>query len=53
LFKTKYDGNGKKLKRKAQMVVRGNEQEERVDYFATYAPVVRWEIIRAILATAA
>jgi hypothetical protein len=53
LFKTKYDGNGKKIKWKAKMVVRGNEQEEGVNYFATYAPVVRWKTIRAVLATAA
>jgi hypothetical protein len=31
LFKTKYDGNSKKMKRKSRMVVRGNEQEEGVD----------------------
>ena len=53
LFKTKQEGSGQKLKRKARMVVRGNKQEEGIDYFATYAPVVRWETIRAVLATAA
>jgi hypothetical protein len=53
IYKTKKDGNGNTLKFKARLVVRGNEQEEGVDYFDTYAPMVRWETVKAVLATAA
>jgi hypothetical protein len=53
IFKTKRDSNGHKVKKKARIVVRGYQQRKGIDNFDTFAPVVHWSIMRAILALAA
>lgn len=53
IFKTKKGPLGKIEKLKARIVARGFQQTPGIDYFDTFAPVVRWSTIRAILAIAA
>nr|GEW04208.1 zinc finger, CCHC-type [Tanacetum cinerariifolium] len=48
--KTKVDGTIDKFK--AQLVIQGFRQKERIDYFDTYAPVARITTIRLLLALA-
>lgn len=38
---------------KARIVARGNEQREGLDYAETFAPLVKWSIVRLIVASAA
>jgi ribonuclease HI len=53
VFKTKTGANGEIIKYKARLVVRGFQQVEGVDYFETYAPVVKFDSLRLIIALAA
>jgi Reverse transcriptase (RNA-dependent DNA polymerase)/gag-polypeptide of LTR copia-type/Integrase core domain/GAG-pre-integrase domain/Domain of unknown function (DUF4219)/Zinc knuckle len=53
LYKTKIGSDGKLVKHKARLVVRGFTQEQGVDFDETFAPVARFETIRTILAIAA
>jgi hypothetical protein len=48
-FKCKRLPDGTVLKFKARFCVRGDLQEEGVDYFETYAPVVAWSTVRILL----
>jgi hypothetical protein len=41
--------DGTVLKLKARFCVRGDLQEEGVDYFETYAPIVAWSTARMLL----
>lgn len=50
VFKTKYDQNNDPEKLKARLVVRGHTQREGVDFDEVFAPVARYESIRALLA---
>lgn len=52
VYKIKRDNNGKIDKYKARLVARGFTQEYGVNYFETYAPVVRNSSIRLLLALA-
>lgn len=45
-------GNGNQPCFKARLVARGFEQTSGVDFLDTFAPVVRWETIRTLLAIA-
>lgn len=50
VFKTKFDVNGALIKHKARLVAKGLTQEHNIDYFETFAPVVRYNSIRMLLA---
>jgi len=52
VFVRKYNKEGELLKYKARLVARGFSQVPGMDYNETFAPVVRLETIRAILALA-
>jgi hypothetical protein len=52
-FANKYDMDGRLIGRKAQLVAKGFTQIPGVDYFETYASVVRYESLRMNLAIAA
>jgi hypothetical protein len=52
VLKTKLHEDGTIKKYKARFVARGYAQVEGVDFFETYAPVVRADTIRTLLATA-
>ena len=53
LFKKKRGISGAVEKYKARLVAKGFTQEEGVDYFETFAPTVRCESVRLMLAEAA
>ena len=52
VFKIKPGSNGEQVRYKARLVARGFEQTTGVDFQETFAPVVRWETIRTLLAIA-
>ncbi|KAG7310616.1 hypothetical protein JYU34_003408 [Plutella xylostella] len=53
VFKRKRGLNGELLKYKARLVAKGFTQKSGIDYKETFAPVVRYSSIRALLALAA
>lgn len=53
VFKIKRNNNGDPIKYKARLVAKGYLQRKGIDYRETFAPVVRYESIRALLAVAA
>ena len=52
VFKIKTGSNGEQVRYKARLVARGFEQTTGVNFQDTFAPVVRWETIRTLLAIA-
>ncbi|MCP4114884.1 MAG: hypothetical protein GY737_05660, partial [Desulfobacteraceae bacterium] len=53
VFRVKRDENGKPLRHKARLVAQGFSQRPGVDYEETFAPVVRFDTIRTLVALAA
>lgn len=53
VFKTKLDGDGRPHTYKARLVARGFSQKFGEDYDETYAPIVRYDTIRVLLAVSA
>jgi transposase InsO family protein len=53
VFKTKLGSDGSVVKHKARLVAKGYSQKYGLDYEETYAPVVRYASLRALLALAA
>ena len=51
-FKVKTNNNGNPPRYKTRLVARGFEQKDDVDFFDIFAPVVRWETIRILIALA-
>ena len=52
-FCSSLDEEGKVVKNKARLVAQGYNQQERIDYDETFAPVARLEAIKILLAYAA
>lgn len=50
-FKLKCLPDGTAYRFKARYCARGDLQQENVDYFETYSPVVQWSTIRLLLTT--
>jgi hypothetical protein len=53
VFKTKFDSAGKAVRFKARWVVKGYLQQEGVDYFETFASVVRFTTFKIVMALVA
>ena len=53
ILKTKINPDGSLSRRKARLVARGFIQKEGVDYHENFAPVVRYETVRTVLAMCA
>ncbi|KAJ0452174.1 putative RNA-directed DNA polymerase [Helianthus annuus] len=53
IFKTKLGVDGKIVKHKARLVVKGYSQLHGIDYQETFAPVARFETIRVVISVAA
>ena len=52
VFKAKYNKDGQVSRFKGRLVARGFEQKQGVDYEETYAPVVKYSSLRAVLSYA-
>ena len=52
VYKNKLNEKGQVIRNKARLVAKGYNQEERIDFDKTYAPVARLEAIRLLLAFA-
>ena len=52
VYKVKTSTNGHPPRHKARLVARGFEQQDGTDFLDTFAPVVRWETIRTLIAIA-
>ena len=52
VYKIKPSVNGSPTRYKARLVARGFEQQDGIDFLDTFAPVVRWEPIRILIAVA-
>jgi hypothetical protein len=53
VFKVKKDKHGAVVRHKARLVVKGYAQQHGIDYDEVFAPVVRMEVVRLLLALAA
>lgn len=53
VFALKRNSNGEVIRHKARLVAKGYSQVQGIDYSDVFAPVVRWDTIRFLLAYAA
>lgn len=53
VYKTKFSEKGEVDKYKARLVAKGFLQTHEINFHGVFAPVVRWDTIRLILALAA
>ena len=53
VLRRKFDYLGHLVRRKARLVIKGFEQQYGVDYFSTFASVIRYSTLRILLAKAA
>ena len=53
VYKTKRGKSGEIVKRKARLYFRGDRQKYGVDYQAVFAPTVKYQTLRSLLALAA
>ena len=53
VLRRKFDYTGQLARRKARIVIKGYEQRYGIDYFNTFASVLRYSTLRALLAVAA
>ncbi|KAI3821704.1 hypothetical protein L1987_09276 [Smallanthus sonchifolius] len=53
IYKTKYNENGEVDKYKERLVVKGYKQKHGIDYQEVFAPVIRFETVRLVIALAA
>ena len=53
VYKTKRGKSGEVVKRKARLCVRGDRQKFKVDYQAVFAPTVKYQTLRTLLALVA
>jgi hypothetical protein len=53
VLKKKFNSQMHLIRKKARMVIRGNEQQAGIDYFETFASVLRYTTLRILLAKAA
>lgn len=53
VLKKKFNTNGKTIRLKSRLYIRGDKQEAGIDYFKTFASVMRFDTLRYLLAKAA
>lgn len=52
IFRVKTNADGSTAKLKARLVAKGFQQQEGIDYTETFAPVVKWNTLRSVVALA-
>lgn len=49
MYKTKFNGDGSIQKHKARLDAKGYSQQQRIDFYETFALITKMETIRTIL----